>query len=154
MTADTFWWQTSWARLVAGLPVGLPLWAVCSFRMRWAVRQYDLRLEERMRIARELHDTLLQGRLSAHMQLHIAVGRLRSNDPRGGCSALSHSGFVAGSNKSTARQTLLGLGRSQLYYGQRSPERGAFLSINDHSRIFGQPMGVASSTSTPLLSRT
>lgn len=83
MTADTFWWQTSRARLVAGLPVGLSLWAVCSFRMRWAVRQYDLRLEERMRIARELHDTLLQGRLSAHMQLHIAVGRLRSNDPRG-----------------------------------------------------------------------
>src|SRR5262245_1688777 len=37
----------------------------------------DLRLEERLmeraRIARELHDTLLQGFLSATMQLHIAL---------------------------------------------------------------------------------
>ena len=36
----------------------------------------DERLAERTRIARELHDTLLQGFLAASMQLHAAVDRL------------------------------------------------------------------------------
>jgi signal transduction histidine kinase len=36
----------------------------------------DERLEERTRIAQELHDTLLQGFLAASMQLHAAVDRL------------------------------------------------------------------------------
>src|SRR2546425_10181456 len=33
-------------------------------------------LAERIRIAQELHDTLLQGFVSASMQLHVAVDRL------------------------------------------------------------------------------
>src|SRR5579863_3441731 len=36
----------------------------------------DERLAERIRIAQDLHDTLLQGFLSASMQLHVAVDRL------------------------------------------------------------------------------
>jgi signal transduction histidine kinase len=39
----------------------------------------DERLAERMRIARELHDTLLQGFLAASMQLHAAVESLNPN---------------------------------------------------------------------------
>jgi signal transduction histidine kinase len=53
----------------------------------WAVtrRIVELRLEERVgertRIARELHDTLLQGVFSASMQLHVAVDRLPADSP-------------------------------------------------------------------------
>ena len=48
-------------------------------------RQYNLRLEERVgertRIAQELHDTLLQGFLSASMQLHVATDSLPADSP-------------------------------------------------------------------------
>jgi signal transduction histidine kinase len=39
------------------------------------------RLSERARIARELHDTLLQGFISASMQLHVAVDQLPPDTP-------------------------------------------------------------------------
>jgi signal transduction histidine kinase len=41
----------------------------------------DERLEERTRIARELHDTLLQGFVAASMHLHTAVDRLSGDCP-------------------------------------------------------------------------
>ena len=37
---------------------------------------FEERLAERTRIAQELHDTLLQGFVSASMQLHVAADRL------------------------------------------------------------------------------
>jgi signal transduction histidine kinase len=39
------------------------------------------RLAERTRIAQDLHDTVLQGLLSASMQLHVAVDQLPANTP-------------------------------------------------------------------------
>jgi signal transduction histidine kinase len=39
------------------------------------------RLAERTRIAQDLHDTVLQGVLSATMQLHVAVDQLPTNSP-------------------------------------------------------------------------
>jgi signal transduction histidine kinase len=43
--------------------------------------RFEERLAERTRIARELHDTLLQGFLSASMQLHVAADRLPEDSP-------------------------------------------------------------------------
>lgn len=49
-------------------------------RMRHLSRQLNIRFEERLaertRIARELHDTLLQGLVSASMQLHVGLDLL------------------------------------------------------------------------------
>lgn len=59
--------------------------AVYRLRLRQLTRQLNMRFEERLaertRIARELHDTLLQGFLSANMQLHVAVDRLPAESP-------------------------------------------------------------------------
>ncbi len=44
-------------------------------------RRFDDRLAERTRVAHELHDTLLQGLLSASMQLHVAVDQLPDESP-------------------------------------------------------------------------
>ena len=43
------------------------------------VREESVRLEERTRIARELHDTVLQSFLGASMQLGVAMNSLRSD---------------------------------------------------------------------------
>jgi signal transduction histidine kinase/streptogramin lyase len=58
------WWGTWWFRGVCAVVFVLLLWAAWQFRLRRLQREFDMRLEERVeeraRIARELHDTLLQ----------------------------------------------------------------------------------------------
>jgi signal transduction histidine kinase len=73
-------WQTWWFRLSGGLACVFTLWAFYRLRLHQLSRQLNIRFEERlaerMRIAQELHDSLLQGFISASMQLHVAVDRL------------------------------------------------------------------------------
>jgi len=58
------WFQTTWFRLLCLAVFGLGAWAVYQLRVRQIERQFNVGLEarvsERTRIARELHDTLLQ----------------------------------------------------------------------------------------------
>jgi len=71
--------------------VVVPATAVATFAIAaffgWAItrRITDLRAEERLnertRIARELHDTLLQGFISASMQLHVAADQIPDESP-------------------------------------------------------------------------
>ena len=81
----------------------VPATAISTFFMAaflgWAItrRIVELRLEERLtertRIARELHDTLLQGFISASLHLHIAMDKLPGESPAKrtvGPSAASH----------------------------------------------------------------
>jgi len=59
------YYQTSWFRLSCVAALVTLLWALYQLRLRQLARQFNMRLEERVnertRIARELHDTLLQG---------------------------------------------------------------------------------------------
>jgi signal transduction histidine kinase len=74
-----FWETPAFTGLVAACAAGLLLVAY-----RWRIRRvasaldrrFQERLSERMRVAHDLHDTLLQGMLSASMQLHVAVAEL------------------------------------------------------------------------------
>jgi signal transduction histidine kinase len=74
-----------WFRLAIGL---LFVFALFMF-YRWRVREmqakltmrFEARLAERTRIAQDLHDTLLQGLMSASMQLHVANDHLPENAP-------------------------------------------------------------------------
>ena len=60
-------------------------WGLYRLRVRQVARRLNVRFEERLaertRIAQELHDTLLQGFVSASMQLHVAVDRLPADSP-------------------------------------------------------------------------
>jgi signal transduction histidine kinase len=73
-------WQSWWFRTTGGVACLCALLVIHRLRLRQLTRQlnarFEERLDERMRIAQELQDTLLQGILSASMQLHIAVERL------------------------------------------------------------------------------
>ncbi len=78
-------WQTSWFRLLLLAACGLGATGIYRMRLRRLTRQLNMRFEERLAertvIAQELHDTLLQGLLSASMQLHVAVGQLPGDSP-------------------------------------------------------------------------
>lgn len=78
-------WQTWWFRLAPVLAGGLLMLGLYRLRLRQMTRQMNVRFEERLaertRIAQELHDTLLQGCISASMQLHVAVDQLPEDTP-------------------------------------------------------------------------
>ncbi|MBN9658042.1 MAG: hypothetical protein J0H49_07675 [Acidobacteria bacterium] len=73
-------WQTWWFQLGGAATVLLIGVALYRLRMMQLTRQLNMRFEERLaertRIAQDLHDTLLQGLLSASMQLHVAADAL------------------------------------------------------------------------------
>jgi ligand-binding sensor domain-containing protein/signal transduction histidine kinase len=79
------WWQTWWFRLSAFLCGGFLILAFYRIRMHQQTQRMNLRFEERLaertRIAQDLHDTLLQGVLSASMQLHVADDQLSGASP-------------------------------------------------------------------------
>jgi signal transduction histidine kinase/ligand-binding sensor domain-containing protein len=78
-------WQTLWFRVAAVLCMAAAAWVAYRVRMMQVARQLNLRFEERLaertRVAQELHDTLLQGFVSASMQLHVAADRLSDDSP-------------------------------------------------------------------------
>lgn len=82
---EPLYWQSWWFRLSVVLACALGILLYVRLRIRKLATQmnirFDERLAERSRIAQELHDTLLQGFLSASMQLHIADDRLPEDSP-------------------------------------------------------------------------
>ena len=78
-------WQTWWFRLSVVLAFGLMVLAIYRIHLMQVTRQLNVRFEERLAertlIAQELHDTLLQGFLSASMQLDVAVDQLPEASP-------------------------------------------------------------------------
>jgi len=78
-------WQRGWFQFSAVLACVLALLAFYSYRLHRMTERLNVRFEERLggrtRIAQGLHDTLLQGFLSASMQLHVAVDRLPADSP-------------------------------------------------------------------------
>ncbi|HYL98005.1 MAG TPA: two-component regulator propeller domain-containing protein [Blastocatellia bacterium] len=78
-------WQTLWFRFLVLLSFALAALAFYRLRLKRLARQLSVRFEERLaertRIAQEMHDTLLQGLLSASMQLYVAVDRLPQDSP-------------------------------------------------------------------------
>ena len=58
------WWRTNWFRALSAAVFLALLWAAYQFRVQQLQHEFNMRLEgrveERLRVARELHDTLLQ----------------------------------------------------------------------------------------------
>ena len=78
-------WQTWWFRLVCFAACCLIIIAIYQMRMSQLAQQLNVRfqdrLAERTRIAQDLHDTLLQGVLSASMQLDVAEDQTPDDSP-------------------------------------------------------------------------
>lgn len=74
------WWVTWWFRSLCALLLALCAWLAIRARIRYVTREVTLQMEarhnERMRIAGDLHDTLLQGLLGASFQISIVQDQL------------------------------------------------------------------------------
>ena len=85
LTVLPAYYQTVWFRLLCCAIFVFLLWALFRLRLRQVAARMQTRLEERLaereRIARDLHDTLLQGFVSAYMQLDVANDRLPADSP-------------------------------------------------------------------------
>ncbi|MEP7342139.1 MAG: sensor histidine kinase [Acidobacteriota bacterium] len=78
-------WNLWWFRVSGGLAFLFALLALHRLRLRQLTGQLNARFEERLAertlIAQEIHDTLLQGFLSASMQLHVAADQIPGDSP-------------------------------------------------------------------------
>jgi ligand-binding sensor domain-containing protein/signal transduction histidine kinase len=78
-------WQTWWFRSALVVLAALTTLLLYRLHLHRVTQELNMRFEERLaertRIAQELHDTLLQGFLSASMQLHVAEDRLPEASP-------------------------------------------------------------------------
>ena len=74
-TIDPAFYQTIWFRLLCGIALLMLAWVVYQLRVRQIHRAFSLTLEtrvaERTRIAREIHDTLLQSAHGLIVQLEV-----------------------------------------------------------------------------------
>ena len=85
LTIAPLYYQTIWFRVLCVLLALSIAWIAYLLRLRSVAQQICLRMEarydERERIARELHDTLLQGTQGLILRLHATSKKLREDDP-------------------------------------------------------------------------
>ncbi|WP_175511106.1 sensor histidine kinase [Collimonas sp. OK307] len=78
-------YQTLWFRMLAAMLIAAAFWALHKLRLAQVARQIRARIEERLmereRIARELHDTLLQGTQAMILRVHAATAHVPPHDP-------------------------------------------------------------------------
>jgi ligand-binding sensor domain-containing protein len=79
------WWNTWWFRNLYITAILLVLWGAYRLRLGQIALQYNIRMEERLRernrIARELHDTLLQGFQGLMLRFHVVMETLPEGTP-------------------------------------------------------------------------
>ena len=66
------YYQTNWFRSLFAAVIVAVLWAVYQNRIQQLQREFNARIEERTRIARELHDTLLQSFQASLIRMQAA----------------------------------------------------------------------------------
>jgi ligand-binding sensor domain-containing protein/anti-sigma regulatory factor (Ser/Thr protein kinase) len=100
------YYQRGWFVPLCAVGLGLAGWPGYRLRIRRLKTRFDLILAERGRIARELHDTLLQGFAGITMGMQALASRLPSSDTR---RTLEDIVADAGRSLRDARRSLAGL---------------------------------------------
>ena len=84
-TVAPAFYQTWWFRLLLATAAALLAWFLIRLRIRILLRELQgrltVRVEERERIARELHDTLLQGLFGLILRLQFSMDQLPDGHP-------------------------------------------------------------------------
>jgi signal transduction histidine kinase/streptogramin lyase len=109
-------YETAWFRLLCAAVVMLAGWAVYQARLRQIRYRFALVLEERARLAREIHDTLAQGFVGISSQLD-AVAMAMPEDTTPARKYLDMARRMARHSLTEARRSVMDL-RSSVLEGQ------------------------------------
>lgn len=104
-------YQTGWFVFAVIAAIGLAIWIGIRLRMMRVKAHLNAVISERTRIARELHDTLLQGFSGVTMQLQALGARLQSNADKKSLEEIIRD---AGSCLREARRSVGGLRSSAI----------------------------------------
>jgi len=74
-------YQTNWFMAGVVLAIGLGVWGIWQLRLRKIRQQFALLLGERVRLSRELHDTLLQGLVGVALQFDAIAADVETHAP-------------------------------------------------------------------------
>ena len=84
-TVAPAFYQTKWFYVLCALLLGAVLWLIYRLRLKYVTAKMQERMEERarerVRIARDLHDTLLQGIQGLVLRFHFATEQLPPEEP-------------------------------------------------------------------------
>lgn len=108
LTLEPHFYQTAWFYLLCGCALLALAWMAHRARMLSVHRRYAAVLEERARIAREIHDTLMQGVTGVSLQLEAASRRL-PEDPHEAKSRMERALTRLDEVVAEARRTILEL---------------------------------------------
>ena len=81
-TLASHYYQRIWFFPLLASLLGIAIWLAYKLRMRGLREQFHLILTERNRIARELHDTLIQGLSGITMEMQALAGRMHAPELR------------------------------------------------------------------------
>jgi signal transduction histidine kinase/ligand-binding sensor domain-containing protein len=73
-------WETTWFRLLMAAALAAAAWMVYQVRLRQIRSRYAAVIEERARLAREIHDTLAQGFVGISSQLDAVALSMREKE--------------------------------------------------------------------------
>jgi signal transduction histidine kinase/ligand-binding sensor domain-containing protein len=76
-------YQTRWLPVLVAVACGLPIWGLWHLRARRMREQFAILLRERMRLSREIHDTLLQSMVGVALQCDVLASAAESVPLRG-----------------------------------------------------------------------
>jgi signal transduction histidine kinase/ligand-binding sensor domain-containing protein len=142
------WYQTNWFRALCALSFLALLWTAYRFRVRQLAYQFNMRIEERVnertRIARDLHDTLLQSFHGLVFRFQAARYHLPDR-PEEACEALDSALVSADQALAEGRSAIQELrpGKSQeRNLEQMLLEMGRELAVSQNGRDDAPPFRV------------
>ncbi len=119
------YYQRAWFLPLCATLIGLVIWLVIRLRIRRLSAQFSMILAERSRIARELHDTLIQGFSGVTMEMQALCGKLSSKEDK---STLQEIIQDAAKSLGEARRSVAGL------RGDAGPRSGLNNAIAEAAR--------------------
>ena len=156
-----FYYQTVWFKLLLSALVWSALWGGYKLRMRQVELRYRLIAQDRARVTREIHDSLLQGFAGVVLQLDAAA-RLFHSNPSASKERLDRALDQADEALREARQMLLDL-RLPILEGRSLSEalaevgetttRGTPIAFSLKIRGNERPLGYTSQVAVYLIGR-